>query len=234
MEDYDPASLMIQDATGWGDIREYGEYLRDTADSVKLDTLLSTADDTTRSPRHTLPEDSQHVPQSNHISPFDWLTWRNFQFYSELGHLAPLTVGENRVHAKQSARLIDWIGDVSNHGMFVGWEGLDQVVSPPSISKDAKRRRHCIEKEALDSILRDEEPTVDQQSPQRWADELGGRSFSENSGGRNVFAQYLSQEYPHSPPGTRGSAESRVSMWSEDDTHSVVSHDNHWRRTILG
>jgi hypothetical protein len=231
--DTDERETRTTDET-WDTIQEYGDFLRDTANNVSMDSLMSplTAQVGEPTQRTTLPDDSQRISQATHISPFDFLTWRNFHFYEVFSHLAPLTVGENQLHARQSGKLIDWISDLSNDSMFGGWSGLSQAVSPSPRLEDARRRQDYLEQTVLRQILDDGHT-----APRR-AGELGWK-INEEPGGRKVFADFLLQEHPgRQEPASDGANvdTSKASSvdGSENDTPSVVSHDNHWRRTIFG
>jgi hypothetical protein len=228
--DKDESRSSVHD-DAWGNIQDYGEFLRDTADTVQMIALMSPL---TEPGVHTSPQDLTRAPQTNHISPFDWLTWRDFRFKEEFRHLAPLTVGENRMHAQQSARLIDWVMDASNHAQFSGWGGLDQLASASPPSEEERQQREIIEREALKEIL-----DGDLQRPAPRTGELGWKLDSDGTIGRSVFAEYLSQEYPEIKGGDIGVTKVDVSEehsmdGSDVDTRTVVSNDNHWRRTMLG
>jgi len=215
----------------WGSIQDYGNFLRDTADTVQMATLMSPL--TEPSPDKS-PEYSKRVPQTNHISPFDWLTWRDFRFQEEFRHLAPLTVNENRMHAQQSARLMDWIADASNRALFSGWGGLDQVASASPPSEEERERKNTIERAALKEILEG-----DPQRPTPRTGKLGSELNADGNIGRSVFEEYLSQEYPEIKPTDIGMTKivetPKCSIDGSDvDTPTVVSNDNHWRRTVLG
>jgi len=156
-----------------------------------------------------------------------------------LSHLAPRTACENRIQAQQSGKLIDWISDTVNDRLFRGWGGLDQVVDPSPSPDEAHKEREAMEVEALEHIL--EEHSDQLSSIQvHGTRELGWRSAERR--GQNTFAKYLSLEAPRSlsvgelKPRVTSIDPSRSSSigGSDDDSRSVVSQDNHWRRTIFG
>jgi hypothetical protein len=211
----------------WESIQEYGKYLGETADTFQYADITESA---------LLPAS---VPQKQRtrekvLSWFEWFSWRNFQFQTEFAQFAPLTTHETRIYAQQSTNLIDWILDWGNDGFF-GWQSLGQVVGPPPHSEETRRDREITEQQALQQIL---EVVVDPVSstPRPW----GIRSSLEGIPERpqSSFAQYLSQEAPQSrgTPCLGGSEPSRSSSrgGSDEDTRSIVSQDNHWRRTIFG
>jgi hypothetical protein len=152
--------------------------------------------------------------------------------------LAPLTARENRIHAQQSAKLIDWISNSDNDELFRGWSGLDQAIDPLPSPEQTQRQREVTESEALDRIL---QAGDDESSATQSHQELGWRSAEH--GGRSAFEKYLSQEAPpfsasrYLEPRVTSVEPSRSNSMvggSDDDTRSVVSQDNHWRRTIFG
>ena len=212
----------------WESIQDYGKYLGKTADTFQYTVMEAPL-------RPTSPI---NIPQKqrtteNLFSLFEWFSWRNFRFNTEFAQLAPLTTRENRIHAQQSAKLTDWILDWGND-VFFGWQSLGQVVGPPPHSEETRRHREMTEQQALHQIL---EVVVDPTSTPRPA---GIRPALEGIPERaqSSFARYLSQEAPQSrgPHRLGGSEPSRSSSMagSDEDTRSVVSQDNHWRRTIFG
>jgi hypothetical protein len=227
----------------WESIQDYGNYLRETADTFRSDTF-TTSPTIARRTEPASPENARlQASDLQAISPFDWLSWKNFQFNAEFGSLAPLTARENRIHAQQSAKLIEWIKDSINDALFRGWGSLDQVTDVQPLSEEARRHGESIESEALVRILEGtNDPLSELQNPQ--VRELGWRPPPDGTRERlqTSFARYLSQETPQSSPqrselGVTSIEPSRSSSMGgsgEEDTHSVVSQDNHWRRTIFG
>lgn len=231
--DENMADMQVEDE--WGRIQDYGDFLRQTADTFRSDMLTPPERRITRSP----PENARRSNESSSISPFDWLSWRNFRFNGVFAHLAPLTAHENRIYARQCTKLIDWIANSINDVLFPGWAGLDQVVDIQRTSEDAHHRREAAELEALERILEDsDEKSTD--IPTVGPPELGWRPIDGHRT-QTSFAKYLSQEAPQIfPPQVHArvtsTEPSRSSSMggSDDDTRSVVSQDNHWRRTIFG
>ena len=234
--DTDEASQI--DKEGWESIQDYGNYLRETADTFAMDTIMPSPP----SPQRTMPscpEDRRRIQESKQISSVDRFCWSKFRFSTDFAHLAPLTARENRIQAQQSGKLIDWISDTVNDRLFRGWCGLDQVADPPPPPEDVRNQREAMEAEALQRIL---EESDDQSSNMQFhgTGELGWRSA--DSRGQNTFAKYLSQEAPQSSsagrlePHVTNIDPSRSSSMggSDEDSKSVVSQDNHWRRTIFG
>lgn len=242
--DPEPEKLSTELKEEWKSIQDYGLYLKDAAITVhQSDPFVSQIPDVRRDTPTSSTETSNRPEEFEDISPLDWLSWKHFRFNAVFAHLAPLTSRENRIYAMQSAKLIDWIRDWGNDALFGTWQGLDQVVDSPPQSEETRLYRESIERAALDHIL-DVAPSPDRQSQQAIGGELGWRpglaGKSENL--QSAFARYISQDAP--PPSNRPetrvtSAEpSRSSSFSmggsEDDTRSIVSQDNHWRRTIFG
>ena len=226
----------------WKSIQDYSAFLRETAATVRLsDPLASSSLDVRRDLPPSGTETSLRPDELEDISPLDWLSWRNFRFNAAFAHLAPLTSHENRLYAMQSMKLIDWIRDWGNDALFGTWQGLDQVVDSPPQSEETRLYRESIERAALKHIL-DVDPSPERQSRQAIGGELGWRPGAgrlENS--QSAFAKYISQDAPrpsHGPEPRASGEPSRASSFSvglsEDDTQSVVSQDNHWRRTIFG
>ena len=226
---------------GWESIQEYGNFLREAADTFQEEAPVPSSPVRLRS---TLPSftdfyQSRNQEQRTQNPPVEGVSWRHFHLNAEFAHLAPLTARENRIHAQQSGKLIDWILDPANDELFLAWSGLDQAGNPPPASAEAQRRRNHVEMEALARIL---EGTDEQPSGGRFPQtaELGrGAADSQSMGS---FAKYLSME---APEWSRRGMETRIinagpsrtnSMGggSDEDTRSVVSQDNHWRRTIFG
>jgi hypothetical protein len=153
-----------------------------------------------------------------------------------------LTSRENRIYAIQSAKLIDWIRDWGNDALFGTWQGLDQAVDSPPQSEEVRIYRESIEKAALQHIL--EVAPQESQSRRAIGGELGWRPGVDGKAEsrQSAFARYISQEAPQSSHGpgfpVQSAEPSRSSSFSmggsEDDAGSVVSQDNHWRRTIFG
>jgi hypothetical protein len=227
----------------WKSIQDYGAFLKETAITFQeSDPSAHQAPDLPRDIPTSPYQTSNRPEESEDISPLDWLSWRHFRFNKVFGHLAPLTSRENRIYAMQSAKLIDWIRDWGNDALFGAWQGLDQVVDSPSQSEEVRIYRESIENAALEHILEASPP--ESQGRRVIGGELGLRP---GVGGKlectqGAFARYISQEAPQpsrSPDLRMQSAEpSRSSSFSmggsEEDTRSVVSQDNHWRRTIFG
>jgi hypothetical protein len=222
---------------GWESIQDYGKFLQETADTFRTDasTLSPTP------PRRaipTSPENGRRIQGSNLLPCLDEMGWQKLRLNSDFAHLAPLTARENRIQAQQSAKLIDWISDSTNDEMFRGWGALDQAVDLPPESEETRLHREGIEREVLQRIV--EEPDDESGETQgRGRGELGWRPA--DSRADTSFAKYLSLEMPQSSsrwlkPGVTSRQPSRSSSMggSDEDTRSVVSQDNHWRRTIFG
>jgi len=228
---------------GWKSIQDYGNFLRETVNTFREEALVpspplrwrsipASTDDLNRSRNDE--RRGQNLPVS-----IEGVPWRQFNLHAEFSHLAPLTSRENRVHAQQSGKLIEWISDPANDEIFRGWTGLDQPSNPPPASEEAQHRRNVIEMEAIERILSEAD---DQSTQRRYSEtaELGrGAAESHTSGS---FAKYLTIEAPQwvarrSETGVTSVEQSRSSSMgggSDEDTRSVVSQDNHWRRTIFG
>lgn len=224
---------------GWESIQDYGKFLRQTADTFREEALMpslpvpwlsipASIDDPSRS------RDEERRKQS---LPIEGVQWRQFQLHTEFAHLAPLTSQENRIHAQQSGKLINWISDPANDEMFRGWTGLDQASDPPPASEESQRRRSDLEIDALERILGG---TEEHSTPRRLAELGRGDAESQTLGS---FAKYLTMEAPkwvarRLETGVTNSVEqsrsSSMGGGSDEDTRSVVSQDNHWRRTIFG
>jgi hypothetical protein len=219
---------------GWESIQDYGDFLGETADAFRMDTLTPSPLPTWKSmPSST--ENVRGIPESSEVSLIDRQSWQKFRFGSDFAHLAPLTAHENRIQAQQSAKLIDWMSDSVNDGLFRGWGGLDQAIDPAPLSAEEQQQREATEREALQRILE----ASDDKSDDVQFKELGWRSAE--SRGNNTFAKYLAQEAPPLSPRYLGPRVTSVepsrsnSMGgSDEDTRRVVSQDNHWRRTIFG
>lgn len=223
MEDVEESSMEKDE---WKSIQDYGEYLGKTVDTFQYtDFVMEPAS----VQPVTIPE------RRRWDSLFEWFSWRTFRFKTEFAQLAPLTTRENRIHAQQSAKLSDWILDWGND-IFFGWQSLGQVVAPPPQTEETRRQREIAEHTALQQILHvieDPPPATSQQGGIRPA--LDGTPERAQSS----FARYLSQEAPPGFTMTERSggiepSRSNSNTGSEEDTRSVVSQDNHWRRTIFG
>jgi hypothetical protein len=217
---------------GWESIQDYGNFLRESADSFRVDSLYPSP-----------PVRRNNTPPAS-ISPrkaetqenlsIEGVSWQHFRLRSEFAHLAPLTARENRIQAKQTGKLIDWISDPENDHLF-RWDGLAQVSNLQSESEEALRRREMLEIQALEKILED---TDDQSTNMtRGITAELGRGATQGE----TFAKYLATETPQwstsrFETGVTSIEPSRSSSMggSDEDTRSVVSQDNHWRRTIFG
>jgi hypothetical protein len=225
------------DNEGWESIQDYGNFLRETADTFGMDTSMPPPPE----PRRTVPArpEKPRIQESTQISPIDRLSGPKFRFTADFAHLAPLTARENRIQAQQSGKLIEWLSDTVNDRLFRGWGGLDQVVDAPPSPEEAQNQRQAVEVEALQRIL---EVPDDQSSNIQFhgTGELGWGSGGAR--GQNTFAKYLSQEAPQSSSAGRldprltsiDPSRSSSMLGSDEDCRSVVSQDNHWRRTIFG
>src|SRR5271170_5664608 len=141
---------------GWESIQDYGNFLRETADTFREEALMPSPPITWR----TIPDSSNDVYKSRNNGerkpqtlPIDGVSWRHFRLDAEFAHLAPLTSRENRIHAQQSGRLIEWISDPANNEMFRGWSGIDQPSKFSVVSEETQLRRNDLEMEALERIL---------------------------------------------------------------------------------
>jgi len=125
---------------------------------------------------------------------------------------------------------------------YLALGSLDQVVDSPPQSEEVRIYKESIEKAALEHILEVSPP--ENQGRRVLGGELGLRP---GMGGKpeytqGAFARYISQEAPQPSNGPdirmQSAGPSRSSSFSiggsEEDTRSVVSQDNHWRRTIFG
>jgi len=228
---------------GWESIQDYGNFLRKTADTFREEALVPSPPIQWR----TIPGSSNDLCKSRNEKrktqspPIDGVSWRHFRLNAEFAHLAPLTSRENRIHAQQSAKLIEWISDPANNEMFREWSGLDQASKLPAVSEEAQRRRNDLEMEALDRIL----GGIEDQSTDRRYSEVAelGRGATDSQQTLGSFAKYLTMEAPQwsqrrLETGVTSVEPSRSSSMggggSDEDTRSVVSQDNHWRRTIFG
>jgi len=295
----------LGDVEGWQKIQEYGQFLRQSAETFRSEGLSETPSppiarrtfplspqpllqqpttSTREVPSTTVTRGSAASLGAKQISPFEWLSWRHFRFNADFSGLAPLTARENRIHAEQSAKLIDWILNPLNDRFFRGWGSLDQIPNLPSetpahetVVEDTRE-----EERVLEHILEDTDeayPPYDPQRPSLWPveRELGWRPPVEGQNERlqTSFARYLLQEAPSQgrlhqasqgqeqrfvstglfgsdnrmdeiqrqdegevARGTSVQSTSRSGSFggakSDDDARSVVSEDNHWRRTIFG
>ena len=226
----------------WKNIQDYGQYLGQAASHFPL----SPAGPVYPPPIsvHTIPPPDGPTPQtsnSNQLSAFEWISWRQFEFNTEFSHLAPLNASQDRIYAQQSGNLANWVANPANDQMFSGWQSLNQVVDPPPISEEAQHQQEQQQAYALQQIL-----TVQESDRLHQMSELGCRPESRFHGDQpqGPFAQYLSQQAPASSSqmqtqesGVTSNIEqsrSGSSGISDEDTRSVVSQDNHWRRTIFG
>ena len=227
----------------WNSIQDYGAFLKETAITFQQsDPSAPQAPEPLRDLQVLPSQPSSRPDDSDDISPLDWLSWKHFRFNKVFAHLAPLTSRENRIYATQSAKLIDWIRDWGNDALFGTWQGLDQVVDTPPQSDEARIYRESIEKAALEHILEVAPP--EGQGRRVIGGELGWRPGMDGKSEcrQSAFARYISQEAPQSSHGpvlpVQSAEPSRSSSFStggsEEDTRSVVSQDNHWRRTIFG
>jgi hypothetical protein len=241
--DEEKGKAATEEMKGWESIQEYGKYLGATAEllTVHTNTLPSDAEATTQPPLHT--GDAEALPSPlSFDSPIEQLRFRSSRFAAEFADLAPLTSRENRIHARQTTNLIEWISDPANDELFPGWCGLDQIGNRPA-SPEEHQQKEDREVEALERILevRDEE----RRSSTEGKGELGWHSVGMGEGRPSSLAKYLSQDAPPSKRrrlevvGTRGTTERSRSNNAQtgvsgEDTPRVVSQDNHWRRTIFG
>jgi hypothetical protein len=227
----------------WKSIQDYGEFLKESTNTFRQSNPFALESPDPRRTIPSTPQTSRPSNESDDISPFDWISWGNFRFTTEFAHLAPLTSRDNRIYATQSSKLINWIRDWGNDALFGSWQGLDQVVDSARQPEETRRYRESMEKAALEHIL-EVEPLPDRSNRGAIREELGYRphmdSYSENT--RSTFARYLSQDAPQPLDGPEhlvtSTGPSRSSSYSlggtDDDTRSIVSQDNHWRRTIFG
>jgi hypothetical protein len=158
---------------------------------------------------------------------------------SDFALLAPLTSRETRRFARQSARLGNWILDSANDALFSGWQGLGQVVPPAPLPESERFHHEHLEREALEHILDEDEEDQATDQDREAMGELGWRPVARVRGERTQtpFGRFLSQDLPPSRPpevGVTNPSTRDSHSGSEEDTHSVVSQDNHWRRTIFG
>jgi hypothetical protein len=227
---------------GWESIQDYGNFLRETADTFREEALLASPPIRWR----TIPGSSNDLCKSQNEErkpqgpPIDGVSWRHFSLNAEFAHLAPLTSRENRVQAQQSANLIEWISDPANNELFGGWSGLDQASKLPAVSEEAQLRRNDLEMGALDRIL----GGIEDQSTERRYSEVAelGRGATDSQQTLGSFAKYLTIEAPQwsarrletGVTTVEPSRSSSMGGGSDEDTRSVVSQDNHWRRTIFG
>lgn len=216
---------------GWDSIQDYGKFLGDTADTFQMDSYMSSP---TRKAIPTSPGSDRGLHETQQAG---WLSWRNIRFGSDFAHLAPLTSRENRTYARQSSKLIDWLSDPGNDWLFYAWNGLDQAIYPQVMPDEAQQRRETVEWEALETILQDSNEQANE-TQTLCSGELGWRPADPR--GQSSFAKYLSQEAPQLPRPrlddhvTRTEPSWSSNMGGSRDTRSVVSQDNHWRKTIFG
>jgi len=227
---------------GWESIQDYGNFLRQTADTFREEALLASPPIRWR----TIPGSSNDLCKSRNEErkpqgpPIDGVSWPHFRLNAEFAHLAPLTSRENRIQAQQSANLIEWISDPANNELFGGWSGLDQASKLPAVSEEAQLRRNDLELKALDRIL----GGIEDQSTQRRYSEVAelGRGATDSQQTLGSFAKYLTIEAPQwsarrletGVTTVEPSRSNSMGGGSDEDTRSVVSQDNHWRRTIFG
>jgi len=226
------------DTEGWNEIQEYGKFLRETVNNAMPEEFGEQPPEQRRA-SSTSAETVHGTREEKYVSPFDWVSWRNFRLHSEFKHLAPLTSRENRIHAQQSSKLGDWITDPINDSMFRGWNGLGQVVYPePLLEEEQREQEESAETEAVERILGE-----DDEEQQTGEQDSSGMEGVRTPSQQTSFARYLSQESPSSPkdssrqpPRVTSIEPSRSSSMrsSDEDTRSIVSQDNHWRRTIFG
>ena len=234
-----------EEMKGWESIQEYGKYLGETAELFRTDqtkTPPPAAGATTQPPPQTT--DAHRDPStSTFLSPIEQLQGRNSRFAKDFMDLAPLTSRENRIHAQQTINLIEWISDPQNDALFRGWSGLDQIANRPASPERERQQRESLEVEALEQILevRDEEIKASTHGK----GELGWHSVGMGERRPSSLAKYLSQDAPPSKRRRldvgvrtatieRSRSNSAQTSVSEEDTRTVVSQDNHWRRTIFG
>ena len=231
----------------WKNIQAYGQYLGEAAtNNFPLPPNGQTFPPPV--PFHTIPPPDNTTPQtslSSYVSPFDWISWRGFQFNNEFSHLAPVDTAQGRTYAQQSSNLANWVSDPANDPAFVQWQSLNQVPEPQPISDEARQNQEEGERNALSQIL-----TVEQ-DPRMGANmvpQMGGPGWQSDPRvhGNQVqgpFAQYLLQEAPISAPSSHnvGVTNNGQQDWTQgssatdnQDFQGVVSQDNHWRRTIFG
>jgi hypothetical protein len=239
----DPSDSMDVDAAatheaddGWESIQDYGKFLQETADTFRTESS-SIYPATPQGMTPTSRERALRMERIMSIPSVDGMSWHKFRFNVDFAHLAPLTARENRIHAQQSTKLIDWISDPANDELFHGWGSLDQVVDPPPASEETQNYREGQEKEALGRIVGEHDgQSADWETFGRG--ELGWRPAEGRA--ETSFAKYLALEVPQSSsrlgPGVTSREPSRSNSLggSDEDTRSVVSQDNHWRRTIFG
>jgi len=234
-----------EEMKGWESIQEYGKYLGETAELFRTDYTMTpppAAGATTQHPPETT--DAQGEPSTSaFVSPIEQLQGRNPRFAKDFTDLAPLTSRENRVHAQQTINLIEWISDPENDPLFRGWSGLNQIANRPASPEHERERRETAEVEAIEQILevRDEEIKASTHGK----GELGWHSVGMGERRPSSLAKYLSQDAPPSKrrrldvgvrttTAERSRSNSAQTSVSEEDTRTVVSQDNHWRRTIFG
>jgi hypothetical protein len=226
----------------WKRVQAYGQYLGEAANHFPLSPNGSAYPPPISF--HTIPPPDNTTPQtslSSYISPFDWISWREFQFNNDFSQFAPLDAAQNRTYAQQSSNLSNWIVNPANETSFSGWQSLNQVPNPPPISDEAQQQQAETEFDSLRQVLtvqQDQNTTGAQIGEGTW--QMGGH-FSANQM-QGPFAQYLLQDAPISsssineatvPIAIQQSWNPNTEM-GEQDTRSVVPEDNHWRRTIFG
>jgi len=234
-----------EETKGWESIQEYGKYLRETADLFRTNqtkTPPPAVGATTQPPPQTT-EGRAEPSTSSFISPIEQLQARNSRFAQDFAELAPLTSRENRIRAQQTANLIEWISDPGNDALFRGWSGLDQIANRPASPEQERQRRESMEVEALERILEVRDEAI--KASTHGKEELGWHSVGMEEGRPDSLAKYLSQDAPpskrrrldvgvRSATSERSRSSSGQTGVSEEDTRTVVSQDNHWRRTIFG
>jgi hypothetical protein len=194
----------------WESIQYYGNYLEKTAHTLQYTDF------------HMEPASVQPItiPKKRTLdSPFlfEWFSWRNFRFDTEFAQLAPLITREIRLYAPQAAKLSDWILDWGNVWMAgSGTSRRSSTTYRRNATTKRNNRTHCTS--TRDTL----QPELDR-TPER---------------AQSSFARYISQEAPlefaMTECGGREPSPSSDTGGGEEDTRSVVSKENHWRRTIFG
>ena len=215
---------------GWESVQDYGNFLREAADTFRTTEMFSS---TPPPPSPPLPS-SQTISTSEtpDTSPYDWQSWKTFNFTDEFARLAPLSPQESQLQGHQSAKLIDWIKHSINDALFRNWRSLDQIISTPSNSEDARQEREPAASKPIlhtpndddllpDLIVREEASNQTPLSRELVQASLAVASTSQLAGREEDRAQ-------------SAQIEPRESSGGAEDTRSVVSQDNHWRRTIFG
>jgi len=233
------------DSEGWQNIQEYGQFLGEAANHFPFSPNGPSYPPPISF--HTVPPPDNTTPQtsiSSYISPFDWISWRQFQFNTEFSHLAPLDPSQDRTYAQQSANLSNWVANPANDAMFTGWQGLSQVADHQSISDETQRQREEEQQHALQQMLVVEGQQHTGSHSSATIGDGGWRPdpYFRGDPTQSPFAQYLTQEAPvlssqltemngNNDVQPSGNKNPEI---SEQDTQGIVSQDNHWRRTILG